>query len=119
MLVLKAGIHETGNQTVLHMIDINGNLFAFLSISFILSPYPPVDYFETCCVSMAYIIFSPGDSIVQSLVLTWGIFDKLSLVDTCHIVVVVELYKYWPLVCFPLTGANVHLLTNLKLVAFP
>jgi hypothetical protein len=68
---------------------------------------------------MAYIIFSPGDNIVQSLVPLWGILDELSLVDTYHIVEVVELYKYWSLVCFPLTGANVHLLTNLKLVAFP
>jgi len=51
---------------------------------------------------MTYIIFSSGDNIVQSLVPTWVIFDKLSPVDTCHIVVVVQLYKYWPLVCFPL-----------------
>jgi len=46
---------------------------------------------------MVYIIFSPGDNIVQSLVPTGSIFDKLSLVDTCHIVEKVELYKYWPL----------------------
>ena len=73
------------------MMDIKGILFAFLSISFILSPYPPVDYFETCYVNMAYIIFSPGDN---SLVPTWVIFDKLSLVDTYYIVVVVQLYIY-------------------------
>jgi len=45
VLVLKAGIHETGNQTVPQMIDIKGNLLAFLYISFILSPYLPVHYF--------------------------------------------------------------------------
>jgi hypothetical protein len=37
MLFLKAGTHETGNQTVLQMIDIKGNLFALLSVSFTLS----------------------------------------------------------------------------------
>jgi len=45
VLFLMLGIHETGNQTVLQMVDIKGNLFAFLSISFILSTYLPVDYF--------------------------------------------------------------------------
>jgi len=31
VLVLKPGILETGNQTVLQMMGIKGNLFAFLS----------------------------------------------------------------------------------------
>jgi hypothetical protein len=38
VLVLKAVIHETGNQTVLQMIHIKGNLSAFLSLSFTSSP---------------------------------------------------------------------------------
>jgi hypothetical protein len=38
VLVLKAVIHETGNQTVLQMIHFKGNLFAFFSLSFTASP---------------------------------------------------------------------------------
>jgi len=49
---------------------------------------------EVCLVSCVFVV---------CLCLVTGIFDKhLPVVNTCHIVGTVRLYKYWPLFRFPL-----------------